>query len=78
MPGGYSSYNCDARCSYKTPMVVSILDWRLGCMKYLFMLFIFGYVMIFNVAYKCGYLVQESPVGLNLFLDPNTAAIDTY
>ena len=44
-------------------MIVSILDWRLGCMKYLFMLLIFNYVIIYNVAYKCGYLQIESPVG---------------
>jgi len=62
-PCGYNSYACDKRMSYKTPMIVSILDWRLGCMKYIFMIMIFSYVIIYNVAYNCGYLVTELPVG---------------
>ena len=63
MPCGYSSYNCDKRLAYRTPMGVSILDWRLGCLKYIFMLLIFAYVIIFNVIYNCGYLIQDVPVG---------------
>ncbi len=63
MPCGYSSYACDKRCSYKTPVLVSILDWRLGCMKYSFMGLIFVYVIAYNIVYKCGYLQFEAPVG---------------
>ena len=63
MPFGYSSYVCDTKLSYKTPVIVSILDWRLGCMKYTFMLLIFLYVIIYNVLYNCNYLIQENPTG---------------
>ncbi len=63
MPCGYSSYACDSRCSYKTPVLVSILDWRLGVMKYAFMLLILLYVGFYNIFYNCGYLRFESPVG---------------
>jgi hypothetical protein len=81
MPCGYSSYACDKRCSYKTPVLVSILDWRLGAMKYAFMLCILLYVGVYNIWYNNGYLRFETPVGHVRFQlqqptkpDPNTGA----
>ena len=76
MPFGHTSYACDKHCAYKTPMIVSILDWRLGCMKYLFMLLIFLYVIIYSVIYKCAYLTQESPVGTVRFQLQQPTAIN--
>lgn len=81
MPCGYSSRKCDGWCAYKTPVVVNIMDWRLGLLKYIFMLAILCYVGVYNIAYNCAYLKIDAPVGTIRFSlqqptqpDPRTGA----
>ena len=57
----------DTLLAYSTPAIVSIRDWRLGCMKYLLMLMIGAYIFVWQLLRGTTYLVKEDPTGVIRF-----------
>ena len=60
---GWHSSHCDRTCGYKTPVIVNIRDWRLGLLRWSLLLILSIYVILYQILYKCTYVLSESPVG---------------
>jgi hypothetical protein len=57
----------DTLLAYSTPVIVSIRDWRLGCLKYALTLLIMSYIFVWQLLGGTTYLSKEDPTGVVRF-----------
>eukprot|EP01088_Endostelium_zonatum_P014209 TRINITY_DN3014_c0_g1_i1.p1 TRINITY_DN3014_c0_g1~~TRINITY_DN3014_c0_g1_i1.p1 ORF type:complete len:388 (+),score=55.68 TRINITY_DN3014_c0_g1_i1:74-1237(+) len=59
----FTCANIDTVLAYSTVKIVTIRDYRLGLIHYLFMIAILAYVFGFTIIYEKRYLLREAPTG---------------